>query len=111
MLDKIYFAMYTGNIIKREREKMKLEKFIEKVRKRKIRIHRGRIMWFLRGYDKSYVCPYHPSEKDWFGRERIGTVEELLSYPDWEREFIRTPGCGRAGLKILKKLLAEEGYE
>ena len=85
---------------------MKLEKFIEKVRKRKIRIHRGRIMWFLRGYDKSYVCPFGNTS-----RYRFGTVEELLSYPDWEREFIRTPGCGRAGLKILKKLLAEEGYE
>ena len=91
---------------------MKIEKLIHKVRKSKIAIHRGRIMWFLRGYDKNDVFPYCPKEreKDWFGRERIETVEELLSYPNWEREFLRTPMCGRAGLKILKKILTEEGY-
>jgi len=89
---------------------MKLEKLINKVCKSKIAIHRGRIIYFLRGYDKSYVCPYNPSEKDWFGRERIKTVEELLNYPDWEREFLRTPMCGRSGLKVFKKILSVEGY-
>ena len=91
---------------------MKLEKLIDKVYKSKIAIHRGRIIYFLRGYDKNYVCPYYPEirSKDWFGRERIETVEELLNYPDWEHEFLRTPMCGRSGLKVFKKILSVEGY-
>ena len=93
---------------------MKIEKLIHKVRKRKWKTatHPNRIIWFLRGYDKNYVCPYFPKEreKDWFGRERIEIVEELLSYPNWEREFLRTPACGRTGLKVFKKILTEEGY-
>tara|TARA_B100000287_G_C20007223_1_gene533018 strand:+ start:100 stop:399 length:300 start_codon:yes stop_codon:yes gene_type:complete len=91
---------------------MKLKELRSYLDKDTVGIHRARIAHYLISYDKNYVCPYGKTrKKDSFGRPLIETVEELLSYPDWEREFLRTPYCGRVGLKLFKKLLTKKGYD
>ena len=90
---------------------VKLKELRSYLDKDTVGIHRARIAYFLISYDKNYVDHYGGTrKKDSFGRPLIETVEELLSYPDWEREFLRAPYCGRVGLKLFKKLLTKKGY-
>jgi len=75
---------------------MKLEKLRDALTKDTVGRYRGRLRFYLEyleNYDKN-----------------IETIEELLSYPNWEKEFLRYPAGTVGGLKAFKKLLTEKGY-